>query len=524
MTSFTDLGLGPELVEALSARGIETPSAFQEDAVPVLRRGNNLIGRAGPGAGTLVAYGAPLLDRLPAGTGSTGAVILVATRDRATHLARSLGELAGTTGHAVSALAGPWALPERADILFATPGDLLTAVEGSRIKLASVEAFVVDGAAAIRSVAGFGPVETLAEFVPSEAQRVLLSLPFPDALDSFVEGHVKRGVHVPPQRADGEEADGGGIPRRGALRFRIVEGDRLEAALRAVGALLDDGARHVLVHFHSDDEAADVGDVLTLHGYVAGAPGDSSVPIWLGTDARQSRALLDELETPEEVATLSFRVPLDPDDLDRRHARGGAGLALVRGRETSHLEQAARTAGYQLEAAPDEEPTALSEEIAEFRDRIDRAVESEDLASSFLLLEPLVERHGMGRVAAAAAALLRREGRAGPSTPSSTPSEARAAGKPGETGWVRLFMSIGRRDDAGPGDILGAITGEAQIDGASVGRIDIRDTFSLVEVDRSVADRIIETMNGTTVKGRSLRVDFDRPGRRKAGTGARGGG
>ena len=64
MDSFEGLGLGPELVEALTSEGVEEPTPFQTAAIPVIRRGNNLLGRAGPGAGTLVAYGAALLDRL----------------------------------------------------------------------------------------------------------------------------------------------------------------------------------------------------------------------------------------------------------------------------------------------------------------------------------------------------------------------------------------------------------------------------------------------------------------------------
>ena len=62
MNSFDELGISPELVEALAAEGIERPSAFQESAIPVLLRGNSLMAQAGPGAGTLVAYGLPLLQ------------------------------------------------------------------------------------------------------------------------------------------------------------------------------------------------------------------------------------------------------------------------------------------------------------------------------------------------------------------------------------------------------------------------------------------------------------------------------
>lgn len=516
MSSFEDLGLGPEIVEALAARGVETPSSFQEDAVPVLRRGNNVIGRIGPGAGTLVAYGASLLDRLAPEEESPGAAILAPTRERAAALARSLAELGRATGHTVAALGGPWARPGRADILFATPAELLAAVEDSRIKLGSLDAFLVDGAASILELTGLGAVETLAEFVPAGAQRAVFSLPFPDDLESFVEGHVKRGVHIPPRRAE-ETQQQGGIPSRGTLRYRVVEGDRFDAALRAVARMLDDGAGHVLIHFHSDDEAADVGDALALHGYATGAPGDEAAPVWLGTDARDDRKLLDELEDAERVATLSFRVPMDPDALDRRHARGTPGLTLLRGRELPHLEETARVAGYRLEAVPDRAPPGLAEEIEDFRDRLRRAVETEDLASAFVLLEPLAERHGIASVAAAAAALLRAGDEAVPAEGRARRPAGEGPGVPDEAGWVRLFVSLGHRDDAGPGDILGAITGEAQVEGSRVGRIDIRDTFSLVEVDRTVARRIIDAMNGTTVRGRSIRVDFDRPRSGRAG-------
>jgi len=120
-------------------------------------------------------------------------------------------------------------------------------------------------------------------------------------------------------------------------------------------------------------------------------------------------------------------------------------------------------------------------------------------------------------VAAAAVRLLRKRPPA--------PSGETAGPEPGTEedhppAWVRLFVSLGHRDHVGPGDILGAITGEAAIDGERVGRIDIRDTFSLVEVSPSVAERVIEAVNGITVKGRSVRVDYHR---RRGGEGTRGG-
>jgi ATP-dependent RNA helicase DeaD len=100
--------------------------------------------------------------------------------------------------------------------------------------------------------------------------------------------------------------------------------------------------------------------------------------------------------------------------------------------------------------------------------------------------------------------------------------------------FTRLFVGVGERDGVRAGDLVGAIAGEADIPGSSVGKIDIRDTFSVVEVPADVAQRVIDAVNGTTIKGRSVRVDYDRGGDRARrpptgsggprGAGPRGGG
>jgi ATP-dependent RNA helicase DeaD len=70
---------------------------------------------------------------------------------------------------------------------------------------------------------------------------------------------------------------------------------------------------------------------------------------------------------------------------------------------------------------------------------------------------------------------------------------------------------VGERDGLRPGDLVGAITGEAGVPGDQIGRIDIKESHSVVEVHDSVAKRVIRAINGTTIKGRAVRADFDRP-------------
>jgi ATP-dependent RNA helicase DeaD len=89
--------------------------------------------------------------------------------------------------------------------------------------------------------------------------------------------------------------------------------------------------------------------------------------------------------------------------------------------------------------------------------------------------------------------------------------------------FARLFVGVGERDGVRAGDLMGAIAGEADIPGSSVGKIEIRDTFSIVEVPADAAQKVIDAVNGTTIKGRSVRVDYDRGADRARRPGGPGG-
>ena len=501
MDSFEDLGLGPELVEALAAEGIEQPTPLQEVAIPVVRRGNNLILAAGPGSGLMVSWGAALLDRVSPDAVGPCVLVLAPSRDRADHLAESMGRLAIASEHGVGALGSRWVLPERATLLFSTPADVLAACGGDALTLEGIEALVVDQASRIEVLDGFDALERVFQYAPKEAQRVVTALPLTEGVTDFCERHVRRAVTVPAE--DASTADG---PRRGSVRFRIAPEPREVEALEVVGSILADGARHVLLYCRNEDRAADVGDYLTLHGYMAGAPGDTSVPVWLGVDALVAR---QAAEGHEDLCVVSCDAPTDPDALDRRHSLSDDGVIVALAREVPHLRATARRAGYDVVPFP---PAARRSTgpIAALHDSLRTALAEEDTAAYLLALEPLFDEHDPAEVAAAAVALLRKRSPQAQAPASRTGRDDAPGATPA---WAKLFFGVGERDGLRPGDLLGAITGEADVPGDAVGRIDIKESHSLVEVHDDVARKVIKALNGTTIRGRAVRADFDRPKR-----------
>ena len=524
MKSFEDLGLAPETVEVLASEGIEEATPFQSAAIPVIRRGNHLLGRAGPGAGTLIAYGAPLLDSIASGEGSPRALVLAPGAEAARRLAESLAEIAVGTGHVVASAGLPWRLPEHADVLFGTPGELLEWARTGRLDLQPVRALVLDQAGAIQRTSGLNEVEALFEFLPKDAQRVVLSLPVTPEVADFVERHALRAVQIPPPAVAGEEAR----PKRGEVRYRIVGEPRDAGVLLLVSELLED-AGHVCLFFATEDRAADVGDLLALHGFPGGAPGDESVPVWLAMRELDARSAVESAR----AIPVSCDAPAGPDALDRRHGGGTGGVVVIVPRETAHLRDVARRTGYRIVPFPPKVNGAARSDLGALLERIEATTADCDLAPYLIALEPLLARRGAEEVAAAAVALLRArtsaaapgpsldpapEGRATPGpqrvVPAATATRTR---DPASVAFVRLYISLGERDDARPADLLGAITGEAGVEGSQVGRIEIRDTFSIVEVQEPIAERVIRALNGITVRGRSVRADYDRPGSARSG-------
>lgn len=512
MDSFEELNLAPELVEALAAEGIERPTALQSAAIPVVQRGHNLVAAAAPGAGVLVAVGAPLLGRLEAAEGKPVGLILTPTADRARSLAEALGRIAVATGHRVAALGAPWALPERASILIATPADLLAGLANSTLTIEGVEALVVDGGAILEQLGALADLEAVAEALPADSQRVIVSLPVTPKVRDFADRHARRSVTVPPQDAEGA---GDAVPARGSVAVRVVSGEKEEEAAALAHDLLTDDIRHLVIFVRSEDVAADLGDRLSLRGFGVGPAGTEDAPVWLVADDMEGRQALDALD--EGVgAGVSYDAPADPDALDRRHGGGHGGTILAEPREAAHLRDVAARTGYRLDFQPTRTgPRPADGGLQALLGKVESALSTHDVDAYEIVLEPLFQKHGPTAVAAAALALLRA---ATPERAMAAPAERASASVPDATApFARLFVSLGSKDGVKPGDLVGAITGEASIQGDQIGRIDIRETFSRVDVVRSVADKVIRSLNGTTVRGRAVRVDLDRSERGEGG-------
>ena len=487
---FSAPGIGERLAEAASRAGWERPTPLQAAAFPVLGRGGNLVLHASSGAGVTGAFGLPLLDRLADGDPTGGlpaALILAATPERADAIARVLAGLAVGTGLAVRRIGSGWSLAG-ANAVIATPAEALGEVRGSVLKLEGVRVLVVtDLSEQLELGAGDG-LAALTGLIPRDAQRVVTTPKLDDAAEHFIEAHARRALVVPSR-----PADAGPAPARepaGQIGYVVV---RHEDKAEALARLVDGVDGDVVVRVRTAARADSVRAELDRRG--AGPAGGRQLRV---------AGFSDEVGDAERV--VSYDVPFSSEDLQRFHASGGT--VFVEPAQLAHFRRIADAVPFTLKQRRMKVPDSTG--LDAFRASVQAALDGEDLDAQLLVLEPLFERTSAAEVAAALSALLRRRA---PPEQAEPPSQAGPPPREASTSaFARLFVSIGTRDNVRPSDLVGAITGEAGIKGEQVGRVDIRDTFSVVEIAAGVADRVIGALNGTTMRGRSLRVDYDRKG------------
>jgi ATP-dependent RNA helicase RhlE len=200
VSSFADLNLLPSLVEGLAEQSIKRPTEIQERAIPILLRGESLIGVAETGSGKTFAFALPLLHRLKqleldgsavSEPGRPRGLVVVPGRELGEQVGKVLKNLTHSTRLRVrTALGGSKKqvarqnVSGRFEILVATPGRLTHLLDSRQLKLDDVRTVVLDEADQLLDKGFLPPIRRVVDACPSKAQRVLFSATLPGSMDA----------------------------------------------------------------------------------------------------------------------------------------------------------------------------------------------------------------------------------------------------------------------------------------------------------------------------------------------------
>jgi ATP-dependent RNA helicase DeaD len=552
-SSFSSLGLTRELTDVVTALGYEEPTPVQRETIPLLLQGRDLLGQAATGTGKTAAFALPMLQRINADRPSsrqTAGLVLVPTRELAMQVAEAVHKYAKGVRLTVLPVYGGAPMHQQirelergAQIVIATPGRALDHIRRGTLKLDSLRVLILDEADEMLDMGFAEDLDAILKATPAVRQTALFSATMPARILTIAEQHLKDAARITIAR---EKATAGKMPRVRQVAY-IVNRSQKGATLERILDIEDPVA--TLVFCRTRLEVESLVETCSAHGHRAEALHGGMLQKQrdrvMGLFRSQKASLLIATDVAargldiEHIShVVNYDVPASPEVyLHRigrtgRMGRGGTAITLAEPREQRHLHAIERFTKSKLEigkvpTVADLRARRLELTRASLRERLVAA----DYDDVRVVVESLAEEFDPVDIAAAAvkmvhtadgaqgdereipAPVVRRfdqdaDTRPRPRLRHPEKSRPRHEGNGGHRDGdvVRLFIGAGRDAGVRPGDLVGAITGEADVRSRSLGAIEIADKFSLVEVPDALADQIIAALKATKIRGKKVTV------------------
>jgi ATP-dependent RNA helicase DeaD len=472
MTAFADLGLSEPTLQALQDVGYEKPSPIQEQAIPILLQGEDIIGQAQTGSGKTAAFGLPMIEHVDPEVGEVQALVLTPTRELCIQVTQALRVYGARKGVDVVAVFG--GAPIRSQqaqlragghVVVGTVGRVLDLLSRASLHLSDCRFVVLDEADEMLDLGFLEDVEKILKLCPNGRQTALFSATMPPEIRKLADRYLYHPQTVKVKTAT-LTVD---TVEQFALEVKTADkADQLVEVLREERP--DQAIVFVRTKIRCDQLYRKLRDrgmnVKALHGDMSQGSRDGvmlafkggRVPILVATDVA-ARGL--DISTVTHV--VNFDVPTSPDvyvhriGRTGRVGRSGRAITFVEPRQKKELAAIEKHVGTTLAEWRPGAHTAP----AKVEERPRRHV------------KPQLSRNGA------------------------------------ET-YRRVLAGAGRADGLEVADVIHAVTSAAGLDGEAVRDVQMLERFTLFSVPDSEADRIVQAVDGSELAGRALRVELAR--------------
>jgi ATP-dependent RNA helicase DeaD len=539
---FRDLALSEPVLTALAGVGYETPTPIQASIIPHMLAGRDVLGQAQTGTGKTAAFALPILSRLDPAQKTPQVLVLAPTRELAIQVAEAFQRYAThIPGFHVLPIYGGQsyepqlrALRRGVQVVVGTPGRVMDHAKRGTLKLDQIRCLVLDEADEMLRMGFIDDVEWILQQTPAARQVALFSATMPSQIRRIAQKHLKSPaeVHIHAKTTTATNI---------RQRYWLVSGvHKLDALTRILEAEPFDA---MLVFTRTKIATVEVAERLTARGFAATPLSgdveqrqrertiaqlkDGNIDIVVATDVA-ARGL--DVERISHV--LNYDIPTDTESYVHRigrtgrAGRSGEAILFVTPRERHLLRNIERATRQPIE--PMQLPSAESvnrARIVKFKQRIGEALAAGELDEFRTLVEEYEQEHNVPALDIAAALAKLSQGdspllltssplpateRAPVSTP--LPSREGAGGRvkrergAPEAGMETFRIEVGHLHGVKPGNIVGAIANEAQLESQHIGHIDIRHDHSLVDLPAGMPKDTFKHLQKVWVCGRQLQI------------------
>ena len=483
MTAFKELGLAPEIQQALDELGYEEPSPIQEKAIPELLAGHDVIGQAQTGTGKTAAFGLPLLQYIDSGVDEVQAVVLTPTRELCIQVTQALRAYAEHLDVEIVAVFGGAPIkPQQsqlragAHVVVATVGRMMDLMSRRSLVLTAARYVVLDEADEMLDLGFIEDVEKILRMCPSGRQTALFSATMPPPVKRLAESYMydPTTISITPKTLTVD-----------AIAQAYVEVPQKEKASRLVELLKTEEPEQAIIFTRTKIGASklektlkDKGlDVKALHGDMSQGSRDG---VMIAFKDHRVRLLVATdiaargLDIEHVTHVINYDVPASSEVYV--HRIGRTGRVGRTGRAITLVTPAQR------------------DEI----DRIER-----DVKTSIGEWESPEER-----LEHAPRPRRRERSREKPAEEKAEKAGAAEAEANGDAKSTKLFVNRGERSGIEEEDLRWALREGAVVPEEAIHDVRVLHRFSFVEVSPEQAERAVEMLDGTKLKGKEIRLEI----------------
>lgn len=547
--SFKDLGLVPELMRALDDVGYETPSPIQAETIPLLLEGRDVIGQAQTGTGKTAAFALPCLNQLTRDGGNPQVLVLAPTRELAIQVAEAFQQYAShLPGFHVLPIYGGQdyrgqlrGLQRGAQVVVGTPGRVMDHMRRGSLSLDNLRTLVLDEADEMLRMGFIDDVEWILEQSPDKRQIALLSATMPAPIRRIAQNHLNNPAEITIKR---KTATAETIRQR----YWVVSGlHKLDALTRILEAEEFDG---MIVFVRTKQSTEDLANRLAARGH-ASAPLNGDIPQKMRerTVEQLKKGQLDIIVATDVAArgldvervshVVNFDIPYDTESYVHRigrtgrAGRSGDAILFVAPRERRMLRAIEKATRKPIEHMQLPTTEVINDRrIARFKQNITDTLAGADLDLYHDLIQQYQQEHDTDPqfIAAALAHLAqgdqplllqgrdlkefsendqreRRERKPrSDSGDDGRPQRKRSTDRDENVPMERFRVEVGHNDDLKPGNLVGAIANEADLDSKYIGRIDIREDHSLIDLPAGMPKELFKHLRKVWVSGKQLQI------------------
>lgn len=562
---FSELALPAPLLQAINDLGYERPSPIQAEAIPPLLAGRDLLGQAQTGTGKTAAFALPLLSLVDPKKRSPQLLILAPTRELAIQVAEACQQYAKhLKGISVLPIYGGQSysiqlkqLSRGAQVVVGTPGRIMDHMRRNTLSLDALKALVLDEADEMLRMGFIDDVRWVLEQSPANRQIALFSATMPREVQKVADTHLQNPIHI---KIASKTATAENIGQRYCI---VRSTHKLDAITRI---LENEDTEGVIVFVRTKNATAELADKLSARGFRSDAlNGDVVQASREKIIDRLRKGSLDILVATDVVGrgldverishVINYDLPHDTESYIHRigrtgrAGREGKAILFVAPREKRMLGFIERATRQKID--PMDLPSMQDinrGRVQRFKDKLSDAINDQNLDFFSQLVTELQHEKELSteQIAAAAAYLAqgdtplqldqlqsqesekhqRRETRRGNNDfkgqeprgnrefrasraerhEGRPPPKLRATPLKGypDVEMKRFRLDVGSQNQVKPGNIVGAIANEAELESKYIGEIEIRDDYSTVDLPADMPKEVMAVLKKTKVAGRAL--------------------